>query len=128
MGAFLDFIKGGNARVIAMELARSHERYGKDFEKVYDFYKEYIDGKARNVGGVGYEEASYILNYEIPKNYVELACVMLRAEAAPKRFSYWEVCESFSKKIESYLRKANIDEKYITGDNSRAILLKRISK
>lgn len=116
--SFWDWITGGNAKVVARDIAKLHARTGGNYEEVFlqsvlGIYASFPKGQITQKGIV----ATKLIFENKIKNYVELAVLILYVSAAPEFQGYQTTYEQFSADMQKYLSTGNIPINLISGDN-----------
>lgn len=123
MGKFLDFITGGNAKVMANHIANMHRDSGGNYEAVVAAVLIDIGrNNPKNSEFFNYFAGNSIRNYSI------LGAVQLNALAAPRGTPMFQTILQFESTMAQHLRARGIPETFVSGDNRNLteVLARRI--
>ncbi|MCW1830295.1 hypothetical protein OLZ31_26300 [Enterobacter asburiae] len=111
----LDFIFGGNGKVVAKKIFQLHEKYGGDYQKVYNFIINETEKELEKKSAVRFLDAQ-LPKFSV-KNYAELGAFYLFISASPDFAKWADISSKFTPEIERYLRKMKMPENLISGNN-----------
>lgn len=111
----LDFLTGGNPKVVARYISQLHTQYGGDYQAVYDAVALNMYSGSHTKGIL----KSMTISSELPKvnNYAELGVLYLYYGASPDNADWHDIRVCFQKDVEKYLRKMGVPDKYVNGKN-----------
>lgn len=113
MARFIDFLTGGNAKVMANHLADMHRDCGGDYPAVVmAVFADICQQKPKNNGFF-----NYFLSNQI-RNYCDLAAAQLNALAAPPGTPLLQTMMDFEDALTKHLRARGIPENLISGNNT----------
>lgn len=113
MGRFIDFLTGGNAKVMANHLADMHRDSGGRYPAVVmAVFADICQQGPKNDGFF-----NYFLGNQI-RNYCDLAAAQLNALAAPPGTPILRTMADFEEALTRHLRARGIPENLVSGDNT----------
>lgn len=113
--SLLDFIFGGNEKIIAKKIAKLHQVYHGDYKRVYDFIMLEVEKELDKKSPMKYLEVQ--LPKASIKNYAELGSFYLFVAASPDFAKWADITGEFTPKIGRFLRKFGVQEKFVSGNN-----------
>lgn len=121
MGIF-DFLKGGNERVIANDIIRTHRESNENFEaamKTLNAQVHSLEARIEDTrkGASSTNFYAFGGGTELGFNYAHCGGQILYYGASPSFAEASDIIPHVSGKIAKYLREAGIPEEYITGQN-----------